>query len=171
MIKLNINELELPVLDIIQANPILIPLHNNKNLIFEIPSVDKYFTFEAKYLKLIMKYFFMFQNVNFLELKEFKDKEVKKKFLKKLHKLMQNYKFKKDFGKIIKVYFKADFKIRKIMKIVNPLEFSYLFLFIHSIIENVKKNFQLVNQKMGLQMKEIFSTSLKLTSAKIVPRF
>jgi hypothetical protein len=141
MIKLNIKNLELPVFDIIQAAPFCIPLDKDHNLYFKIPSVNEYFTFEAKYLTLIHKYFVLFSKVNFLESKDFKSLELKESFLKELKKVLQNESFKVDFRKIIIKYFTADFKIKKIMDIADPFQMGYLMLFIHKIVENVKSFF------------------------------
>ena len=173
MITLNINKMELPVFNVVQATPILIPLDiDNKNILsFEIPNVNKYFTFESMYLTLIAKYMVEFSKVNFLTVKEFSDMTLKEKMMKRLMVAFQNFKFKKDFLKIIVKYFTGNFKLKKIYDIVNPMILSYLFLFIHCIIENVKKNFHLVALRMGVQMKEIFSTSLKSRSAIIEPRY
>lgn len=173
MIKLNINKMELPVFDIIQATPFHIPLdiEETKNLYFEIPSVNGYFTFEAKYLKLIHDYFVLFSKVLFLELKEFESMNLKKKFLKELNVVMQNIKFKKAFIKIVREYFTGDFELDKLMDIANPMQFSYLMLFIHNIVENVKKNFLQVAGRMGNQMSATFSISSKAPSTKIEPRF
>ena len=171
MIKLNINKLELPVLDVILATPILIPLEKGKILHFKIPSVKNYFVFESKYLSLIANYFVLFSKIDFLTVKEFADMKLKEKMMKELMIVIQNKKFKKDFSKIIQEYFTGNFNLKKIYSVMNPLQFSYLFLFIHNIVENVKKNFQVVAKKVGVQMKEIFSTSLKSISTKIEPRF
>ena len=177
MIKLNINNLELPVFNAIVATPIVIPLDEDDNnnvdnyLKFKIPCVNKYFTFEAMYLSLVAKYMALFSNVDFLTVKEFSDMTLKEKMLQKLIPIFQNWKFKKDFLKIIVKYFEGNFNLKKIYKIVNPMVLSYLFLFIHCIIETVKKNFQLVAKRMGVLMKETFSTSLKPRSAIIEPRF
>ena len=171
MIKLNINEMELPVFDVIQATPFHIPLKKKYNLYFEVPSVNMYFKFEAKYLKLIHNYFVLFSKVMFLELKEFKSMSLKKEFSKKFIPLMQHKKFKKEFGKIIIEYFKADFKLKKIFDIADPFHFSYIFLFIHSIVENVKKNFSQVAERLGVEMSETFSIFSKATSTKIEPRY
>jgi len=171
MIKLDINNLELPVLDIVQATPFCIPLKKNKNLYFEVPSVNKYFVFEAKYLKLILKYFLIFAHVNFLELKEFANIEFKKKMLKELDTVMRNIKFRKDFMKIITEYFTAYFKLKKVLDIADPFQLSYIFLFIHNIVENVKKNFVQVAGKMDHQISGIFSIFSRKISTKIEPRF
>ena len=171
MIKLNINKMELPIFEVIKATPFCIPLTKKCNMFFEIPSTEKYFDFENKYLKILLKYFLIFSKVNFLELKDFEDEKLKDKMIKDLYIIMQNKNFKKDFLSIIKKYLTADFNLRKIFKIANPFQTSYIFLFIHSIVENVKKNYNLVAKKCGVQMKEISSFSLKAYSTKIEPRF
>lgn len=149
MIKLNINKMELPVFDIIQATPFRIPLKENFNLFFEVPSVDEYFTFEAKYLKAIHKHFILFAKVYFLELKEFKSLKLKEAFLKELKFAIQNEKFKKDLREIIVKYFTADFDINKIMSVANPFQIGYLVMFIHGIVENVKSFFFTGSEKDG----------------------
>ena len=171
MIKLNINKMELPVFDVIQAAPFCIPLKKNKNLYFEIPCVNAYFKFEAKYLKLIHKYFVLFGKVLFLELEDFASMDLKKEFLKELNAVMQNAKFQKDFIRIVKEYFTGDFNLRNILNVVSPMQFSYLMLFIHCIIENVKKNFSWAAKRLGIQMSATFSISSRPSSGKIEPRF
>lgn len=141
MIKLNINKLELPVFDIVQATPFSIPLKKDFNLYFEIPSVNEYFIFEAKYLKVIHDYLVLFSGVSFLELKDFKSLKVKEQFLEELKMAIQNEKFKKAFKKVIVEYFTANFEIKKIMDIANPFQLGYLIMFIHKIVENVKSFF------------------------------
>jgi hypothetical protein len=169
MIKLNINKLELPVLDVVLATPILIPLEKGRKLIFKIPSVKKYFIFEAKYLGLIATYFLLFSKVEFLELREFADMKLVEKMLKQLMVVMQNIKFRRKFVKILRKYFKSNFRIT--MNKINPMQLSYLFLFCHNIVENVKKNFLQVAKKMRGEMSETFSISSSDISTKIEPRF
>jgi len=171
MIKLNINKMELPVFDVIRAVPFWIPITEKKNLYFEIPNTNSYFKFESKYLCLINKYFLLFSKVMFLELKEFESMDLKKQFLKELNVVMQNNKYKKDFIKIIQEYFTADFNMKNILDIINPIQLSYLMLFIHNIVENVKKNFMQARGRLGVQMSETFSISSKAPSTKIEPRF
>ena len=171
MITIDINKMELPVLDVIQAVPIRIPIKKDFNMYFDIPSVNKYFIFESKYLELIHKYLVLFSKVVFLELEDFSKIDLKKEFIKELKVVMQNMKFIKDFVKIIKEYFTADFDLSKTLDIVNPMQLSYLMLFIHNIVENVKKNWQQVDSRMSNQMSETFSISSKGTSGKIEPRF
>lgn len=169
MIKLNINKMELPILDVVLATPILIPLEKGRRLIFKIPSVKKYFTFEAKYLGVIATYFLLFSKVEFLELREFSDMKLVEKMLQQLKIVMQNNKFQKEFTMILREYFKSNFRIT--MNKINPMQLSYLFLFCHNIVENVKKNFLQVHRKIRGEMSATFSTSLNETSTKIKPRF
>ena len=171
MITININKMELPVFDVIQAVPICIPIKKDFNMYFEIPSVNKYFTFESKYLTMIHKYLVLFSKVVFLELEDFSSIDLKQEFIKELKVVMQNLKFTKDFVKIIKEYFTADFDLSETLNIVNPFQLSYLMLFIHNIVENVKKNWQQVDSRMSNQMSETFSTFSKPISEKIEPRF
>ena len=181
MTVINVNKMELPVFDIIQAAPIYIPLEkfdkkkqkigDIKHLIFNIPSVDKYFTFESKYLRLIARYLSIFSKVSFLEYKEFADMKLKEQMLLELNPLFQHIKFKKDLNKIIIKYFESNFKIRKITSILNPMQYSYLFLFIHSIVENVKKNFLQVAQRLDREISETFSSFSKPPSVEIKPRY
>ena len=171
MIKLSINQLELPVFDIIWVTPISVPLEKGKNLLFKIPTVNEYFTFEAKYIKILSDYFKLFSSVNFLAVKEFSSKELKENMMGGLRVVMKNMDFLKDFSKIIEKYFTGDFDLKDIYKKINPFQLSYLFLFIHSIVENVKKNFQWVAAKLDPQMSEIFSIFSRGISIKIEPRF
>jgi len=180
MTVININKMELPMFDVIQAAPIFIPLEKYdkkqkiedvKHLIFKIPSVDKYFTFEAKYLTMIAKYMAILSNVSFLEYHEFADMKLKEQMLKELHPLMQHLKFKKELTNILIKYFDSNFDIKTITSIVNPIQYSYLFLFIHSIIQIVKKNSQQVLQSLGKATSGISSSFSKPPSVKIEPRF
>jgi len=174
--KIDINKMELPEWDVIKSRPILIPLKKGNELIFEIPSTEAYFDFESLYVKLLAKHFFLFSKVNFLDYKEFADMSLKKQMIKEVYKVIQLDKAKKDFIKIIDKYFQANFKIKKVLKIVDPMELAYLFLFIHKVIETVKKKFLQVLEKMDVQIQAelekdnsfIFSNT---NSEKVVPRF
>ena len=173
MNELNINKLELPEFDIVLAVPICIPLRDDKKLFFELPNVEDYFKFEAHYLKILTKYFTVLANVSFLEYREFADLKLVEELYMKLRPLMQIEGFKKDFIKIIKLYFTANFKIGRKLDFVNPPQLTYLFLFIHKVVEMVKKKFTAVAilDRASNQMSGIFSSSSNPNSTRIAPRF
>jgi hypothetical protein len=154
MIKLNINKLELPIFDVIWATPILIPLKKNQHLLFEIPTVDKYFKFEEKYFSVVRDYLKLFSNVNFLTVKEFSKIELKEQMMKELIIVMRNTKFQADFNKIIKKYFTGNFNLNRLHKKINTFQYCYLFLFIHNIVECVKSFFFTGGGKGGQQTKK-----------------
>lgn len=163
--------MELPEWDVVRATPIQINLGDGLKLMFEIPTVEKYFDFEAKYLKMVASNFIMFSQVNFLEYKDFKDMNLKDTFIKALYKIMQNKKAQIEFINILNKYFTANFNIKKIMKYINPMQLSYLFLFVHKCVETVKKKFLETLVEIDNHLSETFSISLKKNSGKIVPRF
>lgn len=178
MIKLDLNKisgLELPELDIVQAVPVQINLGEIKGrlrtMTFEIPSVNQYFDFEARYVRILASHFITLSQIRFLEYGDFENMGLKQEFINQLIKAMQARTFKKDFIMILDKYFKADFNIKKICDLIQPQQLCYLFLFIHKIIETVKKKFLLTLDRINSQILATFSISLKESSAKIEPRF
>lgn len=171
MRKISIDNMELPEFDIIRAKPIKIELTDDKYLLFEIPSVNKYFTFESEYMGILASYFDLFSKIRLLSYKEFADKKLIEKISIQLLIIMQNSHFVKDLMKIIKKYFKANFNIKKLIDIVNPIQLTYLFLLIHKSIETVKKKALEFLEEIGVEISETFSTSLKKNSEKIEKRF
>jgi hypothetical protein len=169
MIIIDINKLELPEFDIILAVPICIPLGFKRELYFNIPDCEKYFTFEAHYIKILKSHFRILSKVSFLDYKEFKSMKLKKQMFAQLKIVMQNESFKRDFIRIIKKYFTANHKIK--LKYINPIQLQYLFLLIHKCIETVKKKFTQFLAKVDSRMSETFSTFSKPSSTKIEPRF
>lgn len=169
--KIDIDKIELPEWDIVKANPIRVQMGDKRELIFNIPSVKKWFDFEAMYVKYIATYFVLFSKVNFLEYKDFESDTLKKQMLIESQRVFQHKQAQKDFIKILNKYFKANFKIKKIMNYINLMQLSYLFLLIHKVIETVKKKMLENLVEINSQMSEIFSISLKKNSVKIEPRF
>lgn len=175
MIILDWKKMELPEWDVVKATPIRIPLDEDKDgkaLLFNIPSVEQYFNFEALYMEFIIKNFVLLSNVKFMELEEFSDMALKEKMITEFRKVMQTETAKNQFKKIILKYFICvNFKKRKLLKTLNPMQFSYIILFIHKCIETVKKKFQLVAREMDPGVLRSFSTSSSGTSTKAGPRF
>ncbi len=169
--KIDIEKMELPEWDVVKATPIRLNLGKGNELIFEIPSVRKYFDFETMYLKYVAKYFVKFSQVNFLEYKDFKDMNLKETMIKHLYVIMQDKESRLGLIEILEKYFIANFKIKNIDKIINPMGYAYLFLFIHKVVETVKKKFLETLVEIDNHLSETFSISLKKNSGKIVPRY
>lgn len=169
MVTINLKKMELPEWDIVKSNPIRVPLSNGRSMIFKIPCVEKYFDFEAIYAKYLATYSARFSKVQFMEYREFKKLKLKKQFIKEIKPIIQQEQAKKDFIIILSKYFKANFKIKKIMKYIDLIELSKLFMFIHNVIEMVKKKML----EMALEMAGSVSSSTisKRISEKIVPRY
>lgn len=169
MIKISLDKMELPEWDIIKSNPIRVPLRDKKEMIFQIPVVEKYFDFEAIYAKYLATYSAHFSTVSFMEYKDFKKLKLKKAFIKEIKPIMQIEKAKHDFIIILQKYFQANFKIKKIMKYIDLIELSSLFMFIHNVIEMVKK--KMLDMALEMVGSGGSSTISKRTSEKVVPRF
>lgn len=169
--KIDINKMELPEWDVVKASPIQVVLDDGREMTFEIPCVEKYFDFESKYVQFVAGYFIKFSQVNFLEYKDFVDLSLKEKMIKELYKALQDKKVQKEFVGILNKYFTANFKIKRIMKYINPMQLSYLFLFIHKVVETVKKKFLETLVAMDHRLSETFSISSNENLGKIVPRY
>ena len=172
--KVDLDKMELPEWDVAKATPIRFPLKKKKELIFEIPTVEKYFDFEALYVKYLAKNFMIFKSVDFLDYKDFKDKKLISKMVKELYRVMQIKKAQKEFIYILNKYFRANFNINRIMKYADPLDLAKMFLLVHRIIETVKKNFHQATMELLPQVDQMLggsSISSKGNSGKIVPRF
>lgn len=172
--KISIDDMALPEIDIIQAKPIVINLDQDpagKKLLFEIPSIEKYFRFESRYVSILAKYFILFSKIQFMEFKDFGNEGIKEKMIRELKKVMQNRAFKREYLKMIREYFKGNFNLGRIFRIINPMQASYLFLFIHCVIETVKKKFISDLGRINHRILEIFSISSSTSSGKIVPRY
>lgn len=167
----DVNKMELPEWDVVKATPIRVSIGQGRELVFEIPTVRKYFDFETVYLKYVAKYFVAFSQVNFLEYKDFKDTNLKEAMVKTLHRVMQMKGARTGLVDILSKYFKANFDIRKIEDVINPMQFTYLFLFIHKVVETVKKKFLETLVEIDNQLSRTFSISLQGNSGKVVPRF
>ncbi len=175
VLTIDLNKKNMPEWDVVKATPIRVPLDNDeigKALIFNIPSVETYFDFEAYYTEILAKHFVVFSNVQFLTYEEFSDSKLKNAFFNELKKVMDKKEIKESFYKIIDKYFEADnFEMKKLLKIINPIQFAYCVMLIHNCVEFVKKKFLEMAPKVSPQVLGIFSTSGKDTSTKVGPRF
>jgi hypothetical protein len=164
-----------PEWDVVKATPIRIPFDKNENgkaLIFNIPSTEKYFDFEAEYTSILATHFIRFSQTKFLSYDEFSNKTLKEKFFEKLKEALSVKEIKQDFVKIIKKYFDAEnFEMKNLLKESHPLQIAYSITLIHNCIEFVKKKFQDLAGEISPQILDTFSTSLKGTSKKVERKY
>jgi len=168
---LKIDDMVLPDYDIIRAVPIKIQIDDKRYLIFEIPTVKEWFDFETKYIKILATYFNLFTGVEFLTYQELSDEKLIQRMIKQLYPAIQDNRLKKELLKLIKKYFKANFNIRKLYKYINVMQLAYIFLLIHSVVENVKKKtITTISQIKGL-IQDTFLKSLNEPITTIEPRY
>jgi len=167
----DLNTLDLPEWNHIRARPVVIPLDHKRKVLFEIPTVEKYFDFEYMYLQLLTNHLSALAEIKFLNYDEFSDVKLKEEMLKAIIKALQFKAFRDDFIRILQMYFKANFNLKTLFKYINPVQLGFMFLCVHKIVETVKKKLILTLQTVDESLSSLFSTSLKKSSEKIVPRF
>lgn len=200
MIVISMKEKNMPEWDVVKATPIRVPLtekENDKSLIFEIPSVEKYFDFEAYYAGFISEYCYHFTETSFLSYKEFKNKKLKEDFLKGLRRALANRNVRIAFKVLLAKYFiLVDYKnelqkVSRFKKIcyfftrkknkniylilnvlkINAVQCAYCLMLMHNCIEFVKKKFEEVAIILNPQVLATSTTSLSDISGKPEHRF